>query len=104
MNLDAYLANRPGPPTNLANASNDDELRARDIIYLPDRKELAIAYDKFDLALGKLRTVVSIVPLNATTLAATGPWTDVFYGDAFLYGGITSGAGRLAYGGEGNFS
>jgi cytochrome c2 len=101
INLDAYLVQRPGPPANLADAPNDNELRARDIIYLPDRKELAVAYDKFDPALGKLRTAVSIVPFDTTTLAATGTWEDVFYGDSFLYGGITSGAGRLAYGGEG---
>jgi cytochrome c2 len=99
--LDAYLAQRRGPPTNLADAVNDDELRARDIIYIPDRKELAVAYDKFDSGLGKLRTVVSTIPFDALTLAATGSWEDVFQGDTFLHGGITSGAGRLAYGGEG---
>lgn len=100
-NLGAYLAWRPGPAANLADAPNDDELRARDIVYLPDRKELAAAYDKFDLALGKLRTVVSTIPFDATTMTAAGPWNDVFYGDGFLHGGITSGAGRLAYKGEG---
>jgi glucose/arabinose dehydrogenase/cytochrome c2 len=100
-NLDAYLARRPGPPVNLADAQNDDELRARDIVYLSDRKELAVAYDKFDSALGKLRTVVSVIPFDTTTLAATGSWEDEFYGDAFLNNGITSGAGRLAYRGGG---
>ena len=98
MNLDAYLASRQGPPANLADAVNDNQLRARDVTYSPDRKELAAAYDKFDPALGKFRTVVSLIPLDPTTLAATGPWHDVFYGDSFLGQGITSGAGRLAYG------
>jgi cytochrome c2 len=100
-NLDAYLAQRPGPLSNLADAPNDNELRARDIIYLPDRKELAVAYDKFDSALGRLRTVVSTIPFDITTLTAAGLWRDVFYGDGFLYGGITSGGGRLAYGEDG---
>lgn len=100
-NLDAYLVQRPGPPTNLADAPHDNEIRARDIIYISDRKELAVAYDRFDTALGKLRTVVSTIPFDAATLTATGLWNDVFYSDAFLYGGITSGAGRLAYGGQG---
>jgi hypothetical protein len=100
-NLDAYLAQRPGPPTNLADATNDDEMRARDIIYLPDRKELAVAYDKFDPALSKLRTVVSTIPFDIATLSATGSWDDLFHSDEFLYGGVTSGAGRLASAGNG---
>jgi cytochrome c2 len=100
-NLDAYLAQRPGAPTNLADATNDTEMRARDIIYLPDRKELAVAYDKFDPALNKLRTVVSTIPFDIATLSATGSWDDLFHSDEFLYGGITSGAGRLAYDGKG---
>jgi cytochrome c2 len=100
-NLGAYLSQRSGPPANLADAPNDNELRARDIIYLPDRKHLAVAYDKFDSALGKLRTVVSVIPLDPVSLAASSSWEDVFYGDSFLYGGITSGGGRLAYNGKG---
>ena len=99
-NLESYLVQRPGPPVNLADAPNDNELRARDIIFLPDRKELAVAYDKFDAAIGKLRTVVSIIPFDVTTLAAAGAWQDIFSSDPFLYGGITSGGGRLAYGGQ----
>jgi len=100
-NLDGYLAARPGPPANLADAPNDNEMRARDIIYLPDRKELAAAYDKFDPSLKKLRTVVSTIPFDIGTLSATGSWDDLFHSDGFLYGGITSGAGRLAYDGKG---
>jgi cytochrome c2 len=100
-NLEAYLVQRPGPPVNLADAPNDNELRARDIIFLPDRKELAVAYDKFDELVGKLRTVVSIIPFDVATLTAAGAWQDMFSSDPFLYGGITSGAGRLAYRGEG---
>ena len=100
-NLDAYLIQRRGPQVNLAAAPNDNELRARDIVYLGARKQLAVAYDKFDTALGKFRTVVSVIEFDAVTLATTGPWQDVFDSDAFLNGGITSGAGRLAYRGEG---
>ena len=100
-NLDAYLIQRRGPQVNLAAAPNDNELRARDIVYLGARKQLAVAYDKFDTALGKFRTVVSVIEFDAVTLATTGPWQDVFDSDAFLNGGITSGAGRLAYRGAG---
>jgi hypothetical protein len=41
-NLEAFLVQRPGPPVNLADAPND-EFRARGIIFLSDRKELAVA-------------------------------------------------------------
>jgi glucose/arabinose dehydrogenase/cytochrome c2 len=100
-NLEAYLVQRPGPPVNLADAPND-EFRARDIIFLSDRKELAVAYDKFDETLGKIRTVVSVIPFDVTTLTAAGAWQQIFASDAFAYGvGITSGAGRLAYRGDG---
>jgi cytochrome c2 len=99
--LEAYLVHRPGPPVNLADAPND-EFRARDIIFLSERKELAVAYDKFDETLGKIRTVVSVIPFDAATLTASGAWQQVFASDAFAYGvGITSGAGRLAYRGDG---
>jgi cytochrome c2 len=96
-NLQAFLDHRPGPPVNLADPTND-EFRARDIIYLPDRRELAASYDKFDEAAGKIRTIVSVIPFDVKTLTATGSWRDVFASDAFSYGaGISSGAGMLAY-------
>jgi cytochrome c2 len=95
--LDAYLVQRPGPPVNLADAPND-EFRARAVAYLADRKELAVAYDKFDQAVGKSRTMVSIVHFDIMTLTATGAWRDVFASDPFGYGvGISSGGGQLAY-------
>jgi cytochrome c2 len=99
-NLEAYLVHRPGPPVNLADAPND-EFRARDVAYLQDRKELAVAYDKFDETIGEIRTVVSIVPIDAT-LVANAAWRQIFASDAFAYNtGITSGAGQLAYRGSG---
>jgi hypothetical protein len=95
--IKGYLAHRPGPLVNLADAPND-EFRARDLIYLADRRELAAIYDKFDETTGKIRTVVSVIPFDATTLTAAGSWREVFASDAFPYGlGITSGAGMLAY-------
>jgi glucose/arabinose dehydrogenase len=99
-NLEAYLAQRR-PPVNLAEAQND-ELRARSIIFLSDRNELAVAYDRFDESLGKIRTVVSVIPFDVTTLTATGSWQQVFASDTFgVLTGITSGAGMLAYRGAG---
>jgi cytochrome c2 len=96
-NLKDYLAHRPGPPINLADATND-QFRARDIIYLPDRRMLAACYDKFDEASGKLRTVVSVIPFDSATFSASGSWREVFATEAFPYDlGITSGAGMLAY-------
>src|SRR5262249_22189554 len=51
--------------------------------------------------LGKIRTVVSIIPFSVATLTASGAWHEVFASDAFIDGGITSGAGMLAYRGDG---
>jgi cytochrome c2 len=101
-NLKDYLVHRPGPPVNLADAPND-EFRARDIIFLPDRQELAAVYDMFDESIGKIRTVVSVIPIDVTTLTATGAWRQIFASDPFAYfAGITSGGGKLAYQGHGN--
>jgi cytochrome c2 len=100
-NLEGYLVHRPGPPVNLAEAPND-EFRARSITFLSDRKELAAAYDKLDERLGRLTTVVSVIPFDVTTLMAAGDWQQIFSSDAFEYfSGITSGGGMLAYRGGG---
>jgi cytochrome c2 len=98
--LEAYVGERP-ERGNLADAPND-EFRARSIIYLADRGELAVAYDKIDETLGKLRTVVSIIPFHDATLTGTGDWQQIFSSDPFAYlNGITSGGGMLAYRGDG---
>lgn len=100
-NLEGFLVHRPGPPVNLAEAPND-EFRARAVTFLSDRRELAVAHDKFDEAVGKIRTVVSVIPFDPTALKATGPWQQIFAGDAFDYGpGANLGGGRLAYRGDG---
>jgi glucose/arabinose dehydrogenase/cytochrome c2 len=97
-NLEAFLLNRP---VNLAVAPND-QFRAHDIAFLPDRRELAVAYDKVDMSLGKLRTAVSVIPIDVATLAATGAWQELFTSDPYSYGqGITSAGGRMAYRGDG---
>jgi glucose/arabinose dehydrogenase len=97
-NLEAFLLDRP---MNLADAPND-QFRAHDIAFLPDRRELAVAYDKVDTSLGKLRTAVSVIPIDVTTFAATGVWQELFTSDPYSYGqGITSAGGRMAYRGDG---
>jgi cytochrome c2 len=99
-NLEAYLVHGPGPSVNIAEETHN-EFRARDITFLPDRKELAVAYDKFDEVVGKLRTIVSLIPFDVTTLVATGPWREVFASDAFgVDDGGLAGAGRLASRGD----
>ncbi len=99
--LEGFLVHRPGPPVNLAEAPND-EFRARAVTFLSDRRELAVAHDKFDEAVGKIRTVVSLIPFDPTTLTATGTWQQIFAGDAFEYGpGANMGGGPLAYRGDG---
>jgi glucose/arabinose dehydrogenase/cytochrome c2 len=99
--LKEYLAQRPGTPVNLADAPND-EFRARSITFLSDRRELAVAYDKFDETVGKLRTVVSVISFDVGTLKASGDWRQIFSSDAFAdRRAITGGGGRLAYHGDG---
>ena len=95
-NLEAYLQ-RAGSRTH---SNPTDEFRAHGITFLSDRKELAVAYDKFDVALGALRTAVSVIPINSTTLAATGAWQQIFISDAYLPG-FTASGGRMAYRGDG---
>ena len=102
-NLAAYLVQRPGPPVNLADAPNGGEFRARDIIFLSDRNELVVAFDKFDETFGKTRIVVSIIPFDPMTLTAKGSWQQIFASDGigFGVGAGLCGAGRLAYRGDG---
>jgi glucose/arabinose dehydrogenase/cytochrome c2 len=100
-NLEAYLAQRPDPAVDITEAPND-ELRARSIVFLFDRNELAVAYDEFDESVRKLRTVVSTIPFDANTLTAIGNWKQVFASDTFGFlSGISSGGGILAYRGDG---
>lgn len=101
--LEAYLLQRPraGSRINLADANASGEFRTHGITFLSDRKELAVAYDKFDATLGKLRTAVSVIPIDVTTLAATGAWQQIFISDAYAPGGGAVSGGRLAYRGDG---
>jgi aldose sugar dehydrogenase len=104
-NLEAYLHQRSSldgvEQRNLAGVEAQMEFRAHDIIFLPDRKELAILYDRFDEAMGKLRTVVSVIPINVATLAATGDWQMKFTSETFAPGMAAFSGGRMAYRGNG---
>jgi cytochrome c2 len=101
-NIDAYVLQRPDSRYDLADANSNDEFRAHDVVFLSDRKELAVAYDKFDPALGTMNTAVSVIPFDAVATAAIGMWDQVFISDAYApLAGISSGGGRLAYRGDG---
>jgi aldose sugar dehydrogenase len=100
-NLDSYLKHR-GSGINLDSPNAEIEFRAHDITFMPDRKELAVAYDKFDASLGKLRTAVSLIPIDVTTLVATGVWQEAFVSDPYEPGSAPSSGGRMAYGPAGN--
>ena len=76
------------------------EFRAHDITFLPDRNELAVAYDQFDETLGKLRTAVSVIPIDVATLAATGDWQTKFTSDPYAPGNSLFSGGRMAYRGK----
>ena len=67
-NLEAYVHHRPDSRYDLADANSKDEFRAYDVVFLSDRKELAVSYDKFDATLGKLNTAVSVIPIDIATL------------------------------------
>jgi aldose sugar dehydrogenase len=103
-NLKAYLHQRPSlsgvERANLASADAQLEFRAHDITFLPDRKELAVIYDQFDETLGKLRTAVSVIPIDVSTLAATGDWQAKFTSETFAPGIAAFTGGRMAYRGN----
>jgi cytochrome c2 len=99
-NLDLYLQQRTSS-VNLGSPNAHDEFRAHDITFLADRGELAVAYDKFDVMVGKLRTAVSVIPIDTRTLTATGPWQQIFISDAYAPGTASSSGGRMAYRGDG---
>jgi hypothetical protein len=91
-NLEAYLQ-RP----DLRTSNGNDEFRAHGVTFLADRQELAVAYDKFDAAFGKLRTAVSIIPIDFSTFAATGTWRQIFVSDPYAPDSASSSGGRMAY-------
>ena len=103
-NLEAYLRERRSlggvEHANLAGTEAQMEFRAHDITFLPDRNELAVAYDQFDETLGKLRTAVSIIPIDVATLAATGDWQTKFTSDPYAPGNSLFSGGRMAYRGK----
>jgi aldose sugar dehydrogenase len=103
-NLEAYLHHRASMSgvqhVNLASPEAQMEFRAHDITFLPDRRELAALYDQFDETAGELRTVVSVIPIDVATLAATGNWQTEFTTGAFAPGMAAFSGGRMAYRGN----
>ncbi len=100
-NLEAYLHHRTDSRFDLADANSKDEFRAYDVEFLSDRKELAVSYDEYNATLDKLNTVVSVIPIDVTTLDATGGWEKVFTSDPYEPTTAWSGGGRMAYRGGG---
>jgi cytochrome c2 len=99
-NLKAYLEHRSSR-IDLTSPNAELEFRAHGITFLPDRKELAVDYDKFDSASGKLRTAVSVIPIDVRTFTATGSWQETFISDPYSPGSAPSSGGRMAYSGTG---
>ena len=103
-NLEAYLRERRNldgvEHANLAGAEAQMEFRAHDIAFLSDRNELAVLYDRFDETLGKLRTAISVIPIDVATLAATGDWQTKFTSDPYAPGMAAFSGGRMAYRGK----
>jgi aldose sugar dehydrogenase len=103
-NLEVYLRRRSHldgvENRNLAGSEAQMEFRAHDITFLPDRKEVAVLYDQFDDALGKLRTVVSVLPIDGGNLMSTGDWQMKFTSETFDPGNAAFSGGRMAYRGQ----
>jgi glucose/arabinose dehydrogenase len=103
-NLEAYLRERRNlsgvQHANLVGAEAQDEFRTHDVTFLSDRNELAVAYDRFDETLGKLRTVVSVIPIDVATLVATADWQTKFTSDPYAPGSAPFAGGRMAYQGK----
>jgi glucose/arabinose dehydrogenase/cytochrome c2 len=100
-NLEAYVHHRPDSRYDLADANSKDEFRAYDVVFLSDRKELAVSYDKYDATLDKLNTAVSVIPIDIATLDPIGDWEQVFISDPYAPTTSWSGGGRMAYHGDG---
>jgi glucose/arabinose dehydrogenase len=102
--LEAYLHQRSSldgvEQRNLAGAQAQMEFRAHDITFLQDRKELAVLYDRFDETQGKLRTAVSVVPIDVATLTATSDWQTKFTSETFAPGMAAFSGGRMTYHGN----
>jgi glucose/arabinose dehydrogenase len=100
-NLEAYLHKRPDlagvQHVDLAAPEAQMEFRAHDIAFLSDRKELAAIYDQFDEKAGKLRTAISVIPIDVATLTATGDWQTVYTSETFMPGNSAFAGGRIAY-------
>jgi glucose/arabinose dehydrogenase/cytochrome c2 len=103
-NLEAYLRKRRSlggvEQPNLADAEANMEFRAHDVAFLSDRNELAVLYDRFDETLGRLRTTVSVIPIDVATLAATGDWQTKFTSGTYAPGMAAFSGGRMAYRGR----
>jgi cytochrome c2 len=99
--LETYLHHRLDSTYDLADVNSKDEFRAYDVTFLSDRKELAVSYDKYDATLDKLRTAVSVIPIDSATLAATGDWEQVFISEPYPPTTSWSAGGRMAYRGDG---
>lgn len=100
-NLETYLQHRPYSPYDLADINSKDEFRAYDVVFLSDRKQLAVSYDRYDAKLDKLNTAVSVIPIDSATLTATGDWEQVFLSDPYPPTTSWSAGGRIAYRGDG---
>lgn len=100
--LDEYIRHRLDPSHDLTDSNSKDEFRAYDVEFLSDRKELAVSYDKYDASLDKLRTAVSVIPIDVVSLNATGDWEQVFISDPYQPTTSWSGGGRMAYRGGGD--
>jgi hypothetical protein len=103
-NLETYLRQRSNvagvEQPNLAGAEAQMEFRAHDITFLPDRKELAVMYDRFDDTLGKMRTTVSVIPIDVAALTATGDWQTIFTSEPYAPGNAAFAGGRMVYRGN----
>lgn len=99
--LESYLHHRPDSTYDLADINSKDEFRAYDVVFLSDRKELAVSHDKYDATLDKLKTAISVIPIDSATLEATGDWEQVFVSDPHEPTTSWSGGGRMAYRGDG---
>jgi glucose/arabinose dehydrogenase len=103
-NLEAYLRKRRTmrgvENVNIADTASQAEFRASDIIFLKDRNELAVIYDQFDEPSGKLRTAISVIPIDVATLAATGDWQTKFTSEPYAPGYAAFSGGRMAYRGK----
>jgi aldose sugar dehydrogenase len=75
---------------------NSKQFRAYSIVYLPQRKQIAVAHEYYQRDLDRERMAVSLIGIDAHSLQPVGAWTTIFRSEPNPVKSNDEGGGRLA--------